>query len=109
MLNQLRPALVLLVALTALTGLAYPLAVTGLAQAVFPAQAAGSLIERDGRVVGSRLIGQNFAEARYFHGRPSATTAADPADASKTVPAPYNAAASLGSNLGRPARRSPTG
>jgi len=100
MLNQLRPALVLLVALTALTGLAYPLAVTGLAQAVFPAQAAGSLIERDGRVVGSRLIGQNFAEARYFHRRPSATTAADPADASKTVPAPYNAAASLGSNLG---------
>ncbi|WP_342151140.1 K(+)-transporting ATPase subunit C [Methylorubrum sp. SB2] len=100
MLNQLRPALVLLVAFTALTGLAYPLAVTGLAQAVFPAQAAGSLIERDGRVVGSRLIGQNFAEARYFHGRPSATTAADPADAARTVPAPYNAAASLGSNLG---------
>lgn len=98
--NLLRPALVLLVALTALTGLAYPLAVTGLAQTIFPAQAAGSLIERDGRVVGSRLIGQNFAEARYFHGRPSATTAPGPADASKTVPAPYNAAASLGSNLG---------
>ena len=100
MLAQLRPALVLLVAFTALTGLAYPLTVTGLAQTMFPAQAAGSLIVRDGRVVGSRLIGQNFAEARYFHGRPSATTAPDPVDATKSVAAPYNAAASLGSNLG---------
>lgn len=100
MLNQLRPALVLLVALTALTGLAYPLAVTGVAGTVFPAKAAGSLIERDGRVVGSSLIGQGFTGAGYFHGRPSATTAADPADASKTVPAPYNAANSMGSNLG---------
>jgi potassium-transporting ATPase KdpC subunit len=100
MLNQLRPALVLLVALTAVTGLAYPLAVTGLAGAIFPAKAAGSLIERGGRVVGSSLIGQSFTGAGYFHGRPSATTAADPADASKTVPAPYNAANSMGSNLG---------
>lgn len=100
MLNQLRPALVLLTAFTIITGLAYPLAMTGLAGAVFPARAAGSLIARDGRIVGSRLIGQTFTDARYFHGRPSATTAPDPADATKTVPAPYNAAASLGSNLG---------
>jgi potassium-transporting ATPase KdpC subunit len=100
MLNQLRPALVLIVAMTAVTGLAYPLAVTGIAGAVFPAKAAGSLIERDGKVIGSSLIGQSFAGEGYFHGRPSATTAADPADASKTVPAPYNAANSAGSNLG---------
>jgi len=100
MLTQLRPALVLMVALTAITGLAYPVAVTGIAGAVFPAKAAGSLIERDGHVVGSSLIGQNFTSAGYFHGRPSATTAADPADATKTVPAPYNASNSAGSNLG---------
>ncbi len=100
MMNHLRPALVLLVALTAITGLAYPLAVTGIAGAIFPAKAAGSLIKRDGHVVGSMLIGQNFTSAGYFHGRPSATTAADPADATKTVPAPYNASNSAGSNLG---------
>lgn len=100
MLNQLRPALVLLVALTALTGLAYPLAMTGIAKTVFPAQAAGSLVERDGRMIGSRLIGQNFAGAGYFHGRLSATTAPDPADPAKTLPSPYNAASSVGSNLG---------
>ncbi|MCJ2050476.1 K(+)-transporting ATPase subunit C [Methylobacterium sp. J-070] len=100
MLRQLRPALVLLTALTVITGLAYPLAMTGLAGAIFPARAAGSLIERDGTVVGSSLIGQTFAGPGYFHGRPSATTAPDPADASKTVPAPYNAANSSGSNLG---------
>ncbi|AIQ87970.1 MULTISPECIES: K(+)-transporting ATPase subunit C [Methylobacterium] len=100
MLKQLRPALVLLTALTAITGLAYPLAMTGLAGAIFPAKAAGSLIERDGTVIGSSLIGQTFTGASYFHGRPSATTAPDPADASKTVPAPYNAANSSGSNLG---------
>lgn len=100
MLKQLRPALVLLTALTAITGLAYPLAMTGLAGAIFPAKAAGSLIERDGTVIGSSLIGQNFTGAGYFHGRPSATTAPDPADASKTVSAPYNAANSSGSNLG---------
>ncbi|WP_438345512.1 K(+)-transporting ATPase subunit C [Methylorubrum populi] len=100
MLTHLRPALVLLTALTAISGLAYPLAMTGLAGAIFPARAAGSLIERDGRIVGSALIGQGFSQAHYFHGRPSATTAADPADAGKTVPAPYNAANSMGSNLG---------
>lgn len=98
--NQLRPALVLLIALTALTGLAYPLAMTGIAGAIFPAKAAGSLIERDGKVVGSSLIGQSFTSDRYFQGRPSATSAADPADATKTVPSPYNAANSSGSNLG---------
>lgn len=98
--NHLRPALVLLVALTAVTGLAYPLAVTGIAGAVLPAKAAGSLIERDGTVIGSSLIGQNFTSEGYFHGRPSATTAPDPADAGKSVAAPYNAANSMGSNLG---------
>ncbi|MBY0296232.1 MAG: K(+)-transporting ATPase subunit C [Methylobacterium sp.] len=100
MLNQLRPVLVLGVALTLLTGLAYPLAMTGLAGMIFPARAAGSLIERNGTVVGSALIGQSFTSDRYFHGRPSATTAPDPADSTKTVPAPYNAANSMGSNLG---------
>ena len=98
--NPFRPALVLLVALTAVTGLAYPLAVTGLAGSIFPAEAAGSLIVRDGKVVGSALIGQSFTGAGFFHGRPSATTAPDPADAATTVPAPYNAANSMGSNLG---------
>ena len=98
--NPFRPALVLLVALTAVTGLAYQLAVTGLAGAIFLAEAAGSLIERDGRIVGSALIGQSFTGAGFFHGRPSATTAPDPADAARTVPAPYNAANSMGSNLG---------
>ena len=100
MLKQIRAALVVLIALTLVTGLAYPLLMTSLAQVVFPAQANGSLVQRDGKVVGSSLIGQSFADPRYFHGRPSATTATDPADASKTVPAPYNAANSSGSNLG---------
>jgi K+-transporting ATPase ATPase C chain len=100
MLKQIRPALVLLVALTLITGLLYPLAITGVAGILFPAQANGSLIERDGKVVGSSLIGQQFTSERYFHGRPSATTAPDPNDATKTVPAPYNAANSGGSNLG---------
>ncbi|MET3354551.1 K(+)-transporting ATPase subunit C [Xanthobacter autotrophicus] len=100
MLKELRPAFVVLIALTAFTGLAYPLAMTGAAQVLFPRQANGSLITRDGAVIGSALIGQNFASERYFHGRPSATTGADPADATKTVPAPYNAANSMGSNLG---------
>jgi K+-transporting ATPase ATPase C chain len=100
MLREVRPALVLLVALTLITGLAYPLAITGIAGALFPRQAQGSLIERDGKVVGSALIGQSFADEKYFHGRPSATTGADPADPAKTVPAPYNAANSMGSNLG---------
>jgi K+-transporting ATPase ATPase C chain len=100
MLRELRPAFVLLVALTLITGLAYPLAITGVAGLVFPHQAHGSLIEQDGKVIGSTMIGQAFTEDRYFHGRPSATTGADPADSSKTVPAPYNAANSMGSNLG---------
>jgi K+-transporting ATPase ATPase C chain len=73
---------------------------TGIAQAIFPRQANGSLVERDGKVIGSALIGQNFAAGNYFHGRPSATTDTDPNDATKTIPAPYNAANSSGSNLG---------
>jgi K+-transporting ATPase ATPase C chain len=100
MLREIRPAIIILVALTLITGLAYPLAMTGVAGAIFPNQAAGSLIERDGKVVGSALIGQEFKDDKYFRGRPSATTAPDPADATKTVSAPYNAANSGGSNLG---------
>jgi K+-transporting ATPase ATPase C chain len=100
MLREIRPAIVVLVALTLVTGLAYPLAITGIAQIVFPRQAQGSMIERDGHVVGSALIGQTFADDKYFHGRPSATTAPDPKDSTKTVAAPYNAANSGGSNLG---------
>jgi K+-transporting ATPase ATPase C chain len=100
MLSQLRASLVMLTLFTLLTGLLYPLAITGMAQLAFPARAKGSLIERDGRVLGSELIGQNFVAARYFRPRPSATSAPDPADATKTVDAPYNAANSSGSNLG---------
>ncbi len=100
MLSHLRPPIVLLVAFAAVTGLVYPLAVTGVAQLVFPSQANGSLIVRDGRVIGSTLIGQNFTSERYFHGRPSATSDTDPNDPTKTVSAPYNAANSAGSNLG---------
>ena len=100
MLKEIRPALVLVIALTLITGLVYPLIMTGIAGAVFPRQAQGSLIEQDGKVVGSALIGQEFTSDRYFHGRPSATTAPDPNDSTKTVPAPYNAANSGGSNLG---------
>jgi potassium-transporting ATPase KdpC subunit len=100
MVREIRPAIVVLLALTLITGLAYPLAMTGIAQAIFPNQAQGSLIERDGTVVGSALIGQQFTSDKYFHGRPSATTAPDPNDSTKTVPAPYNAANSGGSNLG---------
>ena len=100
MFAQLRPAAMMIILFTALTGLAYPLAITGIAQLVLPSKANGSLVERNGIVVGSALIGQNFTSDRYFHGRPSATSAADPADPSKTVDAPYNAANSSGSNLG---------
>ncbi|HJZ22701.1 MAG TPA: K(+)-transporting ATPase subunit C [Bradyrhizobium sp.] len=100
MLKEIRPAIVILVLLTLITGLAYPLAMTAIAGVIFPKQAEGSLVERDGKVVGSALIGQEFKSDKYFHGRPSATTAPDPADASKTVAAPYNAANSGGSNLG---------
>jgi K+-transporting ATPase ATPase C chain len=100
MLREIRPAIVVLIALTIITGLVYPLAMTGVAQVLFPRQAEGSLIERNGHIVGSALIGQNFTSEKYFHGRPSATTAADPNDSSKTIAAPYNAANSGGSNLG---------
>src|SRR5277367_1700679 len=100
MLREIRPALVVLVTLTLITGLVYPLAMTGIAEVIFPNQAQGSLIERDGHVVGSALIGQEFTSDKYFHGRLSATTAPDPNDSTKTVAAPYNAANSGGSNLG---------
>jgi potassium-transporting ATPase KdpC subunit len=100
MLREIRPAIILLLGLTLITGLAYPLAVTAIAGAIFPKQAQGSLIEKDGKVVGSALIGQEFTSDKYFHGRPSATVAPDPNDSTKTVPAPYNAANSGGSNLG---------
>src|SRR5262252_7304105 len=100
MLREIRPAIVLVVALTLITGVAYPFAITGIAQVIFPYKAQGSLLERDGKVVGSALIGQEFTSEKYFHGRPSATTAPDPNDSTKTVPAPYNAANSGGSNLG---------
>src|SRR5689334_713303 len=100
MLREIRPALVLIVALTLITGLLYPLAMTGIAGAIFPSQAQGSLIEQNGKLVGSALIGQVFADDKYFHGRPSATNTPDPKDATKTVDAPYNAANSGGSNLG---------
>ena len=100
MLQHVRPAVVLLILLSALTGLVYPLAVTGIVQIALPVQANGSLIEKDGVVIGSALIGQNFKSDRYFHPRPSATTDTDPNDATKTIDAPYNAANSTGSNLG---------
>jgi len=100
MLKEIRPAIILLVALTLITGLVYPLAMTGLAQVLFPSQANGSMIVRDGKVIGSALIGQQFSDDKYFHGRPSATTMPDPKDATKAVDAPYNAANSGGSNLG---------
>jgi len=104
MLNHFRPAIVLFVLFTALTGVAYPLAMTGIAQKLFPHQANGSLIEQNGKVIGSNLIGQNFTAEQYFHGRPSATTDTDPNDSTKTVPAPYNAANSSGSNTGPTAK-----
>jgi K+-transporting ATPase ATPase C chain len=100
MLQHIRPAVTMIVAMTILTGIAYPLAMFGLAQGIFPHQANGSLIVRDGKIIGSGLIGQNFTRENWFHGRPSATTDTDPNDSSKTVPAPYNAANSGGSNLG---------
>jgi potassium-transporting ATPase KdpC subunit len=100
MLREIRPAIVLVITLTLITGVAYPFAITGIAQVIFPDKAQGSLVERDGKVVGSALIGQEFTSEGYFHGRPSATTTPDPNDSTKSVPAPYNAANSGGSNLG---------
>jgi potassium-transporting ATPase KdpC subunit len=100
MLRQIRPAIMMIVVMTVITGLIYPLGMTGIAQLLFPHQANGSLLEKDGTVIGSELIGQNFTSDKYFHGRPSATTDTDPNDPTKTVPAPYNAANSGGSNLG---------
>ena len=104
MLREIRPAIVMILLMTVLTGLAYPLAMTGIAQVAFPHQANGSLIEKDKKVIGSELIGQNFTKPGYFHGRPSATTDVDPKDPTKTVPAPYNAANSSGSNAGPTAK-----
>jgi K+-transporting ATPase ATPase C chain len=100
MLREIRPAMVLIIALTLITGLIYPLFMTGIANVIFPYQAQGSLIEKDGTVIGSELIGQVFANDKYFHGRPSGTNTPDPNDATKNVDAPYNAANSGGSNLG---------
>ena len=104
MLKQIRPAIVMMVVLTVLTGLIYPLAMTGIAQLVFPRQANGSLVEKNGKVIGSELIGQNFTKPEYFHGRLSATTEPDPKVSTKSVPAPYNAANSSGSNAGPTAK-----
>jgi K+-transporting ATPase ATPase C chain len=98
--NPIRPAIMMIILMTILTGFLYPFAITAIAQTLFHDQADGSLIMHDGKLIGSRLIGQNFTSDKYFHGRPSATTATDPNDATKTVPAPYNAANSSGSNLG---------
>jgi len=100
MFRQIRPAIMMIVVMTIITGLIYPLGMTGIAQLVFPHQANGSLVEKDGKVIGSELLGQNFTDDKYFHGRPSATTEPDPNDPSKTVPAPYAADNSGGSNLG---------
>jgi K+-transporting ATPase ATPase C chain len=100
MLKEVRPAIVFIIALTLITGLVYPLAMTGIAQVIFPYRAQGSIVERDGTVVGSALIGQQFTSEEYFHGRPSATNTPDPNDPTKNVDAPYNAANSGGSNLG---------
>jgi len=100
MLRQIRPAIMMIVVMTVITGLVYPLGMTGLAQLLFPHQANGSLIEKDGTVTGSELIGQNFTDDKYFHGRPSATTEPDPNDPTKTVPVPYATDNSSGSNLG---------
>jgi K+-transporting ATPase ATPase C chain len=100
MVRQIRPAIMMIIVMTVITGLIYPLGMTGIAQLIFPHQASGSLIEKDGTVIGSELIGQNFTDDKYFHGRPSATTEPDPKDPTKTVSMPYAADNSAGSNLG---------
>jgi len=100
MTRQIRPAIVMIVLMTVITGFIYPLGMTGIAQLIFPHQANGSLIEQGGKVIGSALIGQNFTSDKYFHGRPSATTEPDPKDPTKTVSVPYAADNSSGSNLG---------
>jgi K+-transporting ATPase ATPase C chain len=100
MMKHARPAIVMIVCMTVITGLVYPLAMTGIAQLLFPYQANGSLITKDGKVIGSALIGQNFTSDKYFHPRPSATTEPDPKDATKTIPVPYAADNSSGSNYG---------
>jgi potassium-transporting ATPase KdpC subunit len=100
MLREIRPAIVLVLSLTIITGLIYPLVMTGIAGVLFPYQAQGSLIEKDGKVIGSELIGQQFTSDKYFHGRPSATLGPDPSDPNKTTSAPYTAVNSMGSNLG---------
>jgi K+-transporting ATPase ATPase C chain len=102
--SQIRPAILMIVVMTIITGLAYPLAMTGIAQLVFPHQANGSLIERDGKVIGSALIGQDFTSDKYFHGRPSVTPGPDPQDPTKTTTVPYNASFSVGSNYGPTAK-----
>ena len=98
--KHIRPAIMMIIAMTVITGLVYPLVMTGIAQVVFPYQANGSLIRKNGTVIGSALIGQSFTSDRYFHGRPSATTEPDPKDPSKTIAVPYAADNSSGSNLG---------
>ena len=100
MIREIRPAIMMIVVMTIIAGLIYPLGMTGIAQAIFPRQANGSLVEKNGAVVGSALIGQNFTADKYFHGRPSATTEPDQKDPAKTVPVPYAADNSAGSNLG---------
>jgi K+-transporting ATPase ATPase C chain len=105
MIASVRPALVLTLLFTLLTGLAYPLAITGVASVIAPGSAEGSLVRRDGAVIGSSLIGQEFTSNRYFHPRPSATSAPDPRDSTQSIDAPYNAANSSGSNLGPLSRK----